>query len=143
MEPETRPDRRLAAVMATDVVGYSILMQSDEPAALFALTAIRDATQKQIKGHRGGIADTAGDSYAHQAGTIASGVMPWRQKCLIRRWIWASVWVVLATSFAAGPVHAQQPPTIERLNTDEPPRGAFAASGSGQLVHARNSRSRF
>jgi hypothetical protein len=55
---------------------------------------------------------------AHQAGTIASGVMPCRGKCLFRCRIWASVWVVLASSFAAGPVHAQQPPTIERLIAD-------------------------
>jgi hypothetical protein len=54
----------------------------------------------------------------HQAGTIASGVMPCRRKCLVRYWIWASAWVVLAPSFAAGPVLAQQPPTIERLITE-------------------------
>src|SRR5262245_61532064 len=62
MEPETRPDRRLAAVMATDVVGYSSLMQLDEAAALSALTAIREVSQKHIREHRGRIANTAGDS---------------------------------------------------------------------------------
>jgi hypothetical protein len=53
----------------------------------------------------------------HQAGTTASGVMSRRHKCLFGYWIWASVWVVLASSFA-GPVLAQQPPTIERLIAD-------------------------
>jgi class 3 adenylate cyclase len=48
---ETKPDRRLAAIMATDVVGYSKLMQSDEGVALAALAAIREATQSQIKQH--------------------------------------------------------------------------------------------
>ena len=37
MDPETRPDRRLAAIMATDVVGYSSLMQSDEVEARLRL----------------------------------------------------------------------------------------------------------
>jgi hypothetical protein len=55
---------------------------------------------------------------AYQAGTIVSGVMPRRHKCLIRYWTWASVWLVLASSLAAGPVPAQQPLTIERLIAD-------------------------
>ena len=41
MDHEAKPERRLAAIMATDVVGYSKLMQSDEAGALAALAAIR------------------------------------------------------------------------------------------------------
>ena len=74
MEPETRPDRRLAAVMATDVVGYSSLMQSDEAAALSALTAIREASLKQIREHRGRIANTAGDSVLAEFGSAEEAV---------------------------------------------------------------------
>jgi adenylate cyclase len=74
MDPETRPDRRLAAIMATDVVGYSTLMQSDEAAALSALTAVRDATQKQIREHRGRIANTAGDSVLAEFGSAVDAV---------------------------------------------------------------------
>ena len=44
-EDTTKPDRRLAAIMATDVVGYSKLMQSDEAGALAVLAAIRETTQ--------------------------------------------------------------------------------------------------
>jgi class 3 adenylate cyclase len=33
-DPEAKPKHRLAAIMATDVVGYSKLMQSDEAAGL-------------------------------------------------------------------------------------------------------------
>ena len=33
---EAKPKHRLAAIMATDVVGYSKLMQSDEAKALYA-----------------------------------------------------------------------------------------------------------
>jgi TolB-like protein/class 3 adenylate cyclase/Tfp pilus assembly protein PilF len=61
-DPEAKPKHRLAAIMATDVVGYSKLMQSDETAALAALTEVRNATQQQIELHQGRIANTAGDS---------------------------------------------------------------------------------
>src|SRR4051794_22655472 len=74
MNPEARPDRRLAAVMATDVVGYSKLMQSDEAVALAALAAIREATQNQIRGHRGRIANTAGDSVLAEFGSAVEAV---------------------------------------------------------------------
>ena len=49
---------------------------------------------------------------------MASGVMRRRHKRLIRSTFWASVWLVLASSLASGPVPAQQPLTIERLIAD-------------------------
>ena len=72
--PRDQPERRLAAIMATDVVGYSKLMQSDEAGALAALAAIREATQKQIKQHRGRIANTAGDSVLAEFGSAVEAV---------------------------------------------------------------------
>ena len=60
--------------MATDVVGYSKLMQSDEAGALAALAAIREATQNQIKQHRGRIANTAGDSVLAEFGSAVEAV---------------------------------------------------------------------
>jgi len=48
--------------MATDVVGYSRLIQSDEAGTLAALGAIRTAIENQISQYRGRIANTAGDS---------------------------------------------------------------------------------
>jgi adenylate cyclase len=62
MNNEPRPERRLAAILASDVVGYSSLMQSDEAGTLAALTTIREATEKQVERHRGRVANTAGDS---------------------------------------------------------------------------------
>ena len=59
---EPRPDRRLAAIMATDVVGYSRLIQTDEAGTLAALGIIRTAIEDQISQYRGRIANTAGDS---------------------------------------------------------------------------------
>src|SRR6476620_11117786 len=69
-----KSERRLAAIMATDVVGYSKLMQSDEAGALAALAAIRGATQNQISQHRGRIANTAGDSVLAEFGSAVEAV---------------------------------------------------------------------
>src|SRR4026208_828966 len=74
MDNEPKPDHRLAAIMATDVVGYSKLMQSDEARALAALVAIRETTQNQIKQHRGRIANTAGDSVLAEFGSAVDAV---------------------------------------------------------------------
>src|SRR5262245_64166451 len=74
MDNEPKPDHRLAAIMATDVVGYSKLMQSDEAGALAALATIREATQNQIKQRRGRIANTAGDSVLAEFGSAVEAV---------------------------------------------------------------------
>src|SRR5262245_35503641 len=71
---EAKPEHRLAAIMATDVVGYSRLMQADEAGALAALAAIREATQNQIGQHRGRIANTAGDSVLAAFGSAVEAV---------------------------------------------------------------------
>src|SRR6476620_9321096 len=71
---KANPERRLAAIMATDVVGYSRLMQSDEAVALTALAAIREATQNQINQHRGRMANTAGDSVLAEFGSAVEAV---------------------------------------------------------------------
>jgi TolB-like protein/class 3 adenylate cyclase len=73
-DQEVRPKHRLAAIMATDVVGYSKLMQSDETAALAALAEIQNATQQQIELHQGRIANTAGDSVLAEFGSAVEAV---------------------------------------------------------------------
>jgi adenylate cyclase len=54
--------RRLAAIFAADVEGYSRLMGADEVATLNALTARREILDMLIATHGGRIANTAGDS---------------------------------------------------------------------------------
>ena len=55
-------ERRLAAIVAADVEGYSRLMHSDEEATMSALSARRTIVDDLIAVHRGRIANTAGDS---------------------------------------------------------------------------------
>jgi TolB-like protein/class 3 adenylate cyclase len=73
-DKEAKPTRRLAAIMATDIVGYSRSMLSDEAATLSALAIIREATQKHINQHWGRIANTAGDSVMAEFGSAVEAV---------------------------------------------------------------------
>jgi adenylate cyclase len=61
-DQETKSDRRLTAIMVTDIAGYSGLMQSDEAGTFVALGTMRGAAEKLVRQHRGRIANTAGDS---------------------------------------------------------------------------------
>src|SRR6478736_3182385 len=64
MEPagDDRVERRLAAVLAADVAGYSRLMGVDEEGTLARLKAVRkDLVDPTIASHRGRIVKTTGD----------------------------------------------------------------------------------
>ena len=59
---EARVERRLAAVLAADVAGYSRLMGNDEEGTLTALKACRrELTDPKLAEHRGRIVKTTGD----------------------------------------------------------------------------------
>ena len=66
-----RVERRLAAIMAADVAGYSRLVGSDEIGTLRLFTARRKILDSLIAEHRGRIANTAGDS------VLAEFPAPW------------------------------------------------------------------
>ena len=59
---ETGGRRRLAAILAADVAGYSRLMSADEDATVVALDAARAACQHWIAANQGRVIDMAGDS---------------------------------------------------------------------------------
>jgi class 3 adenylate cyclase len=57
-----RVERRLAAILAIDVAGYSRLMGADEEGTLATLKAIRrELADPKIDEHRGRIVKTTGD----------------------------------------------------------------------------------
>ena len=59
---EARVERRLAAILAADVAGYSRLMGVDEEGTLAALKAYRrELVDPKIAEHRGRIVKTTGD----------------------------------------------------------------------------------
>jgi adenylate cyclase len=59
---EARVERRLAAILAADIAGYSRLMGSDEEGTLAAITACRrELIDPKLAEHRGRIVKTTGD----------------------------------------------------------------------------------
>jgi adenylate cyclase len=67
--------RRLVAVFAADVEGYSRLMGADEVGTLKGLTERRAILDKLIGDHRGRIANTAGDSVLAEFGSAVEAAM--------------------------------------------------------------------
>ena len=67
-------ERRLAAIFAADVEGYSRLMGADEVETLQALTQRRAILDGLISDHRGRIANTAGDSVLAEFGSAVDAV---------------------------------------------------------------------
>src|SRR6201998_2264348 len=66
--------RRLVAVFAADVEGYSRLMGADEVGTLQGLTERRAILDRFIGEHRGRIANTAGDSVLAEFGSAVDAV---------------------------------------------------------------------
>jgi adenylate cyclase len=73
-EPE-RVERRLTAILAADVVGYSRLMGADEEGTLAALKAIRrELVDPRIVEHRGRIVKTTGDGLLVEFASVVDAV---------------------------------------------------------------------
>ena len=75
-----RVERRLAAILAADVAGYSRLMGADEEGTLGALKAIRrELGDPKVKEHRGRIVKTTFTSIPRsRAGSWWRGTKPCR-----------------------------------------------------------------
>src|SRR5215204_6662563 len=69
-----RIERRLAAIFAADVAGYSRLMNEDEVGTLRTLTAHREIMDGLIAEHGGRIANTAGDSVLAEFPSVVDAV---------------------------------------------------------------------
>jgi TolB-like protein/class 3 adenylate cyclase/tetratricopeptide (TPR) repeat protein len=67
-------ERRLVAIFAADVEGYSRLMGADEVSTLRDLTERRAILDELIASHRGRIANTAGDSVLAEFGSAVDAV---------------------------------------------------------------------
>jgi adenylate cyclase len=70
-----RVERRLAAILAADVVGYSRQMGADEEGTLAALKAIRhELGDPKVKEHRGRIVKTTGDGLLIEFASVVDAV---------------------------------------------------------------------
>ncbi|MDP6952279.1 MAG: adenylate/guanylate cyclase domain-containing protein [Alphaproteobacteria bacterium] len=75
---ETDVKRRLAAILAADVAGYSRLMGDDERATIAILREFRDVFRERIEANGGRVVDMAGDSvlsvFDSAAGAVQAGI---------------------------------------------------------------------
>lgn len=67
-------ERKLAAIVAADVAGFSLLMGADEDATLAALKAHRNAIEPVIFGHGGRIVKSMGDGLLIEYPTVGAAV---------------------------------------------------------------------
>jgi class 3 adenylate cyclase len=67
-------ERRLAAILAADVEGYTRLMRTDEEATLETLSAYREVIEGLIARHEGRVFSEAGDSVLAEFGSAVEAV---------------------------------------------------------------------
>src|SRR5215475_14263290 len=75
-EPSENPKvpRRLAAILAADISGYSALMGADEARTVRDLKDHLAVVLPMISGHGGRVIDTAGDGILAEFGSVVSAV---------------------------------------------------------------------
>ena len=74
---EERVQRRLAAIVAADVTGYSRLMGADEEGTLAQLKAHRsDLVDPKIRDHQGRIVKTTGDGMLVEFASVSMPCAP-------------------------------------------------------------------
>src|SRR3954451_1636367 len=66
--------RKLTTILAADAEGHGRLMAADEDAAMTLLSASRDVFGRLIEGHRGRIANTAGDGLIADVPSVVEAV---------------------------------------------------------------------
>ena len=75
MSPTARPERRLAAILAADVAGYSRLMERDEAGTLDRLKAHRkELAEPLVAEHRGRIVKLMGDGALCEFASVVDAV---------------------------------------------------------------------
>ncbi len=73
-EPDDALKRKLAAILSTDVKGYSRLMGEDEVATIRTLTAYRELMATLIQQHRGRVVDAPGDNLLAEFASVVEAV---------------------------------------------------------------------
>jgi adenylate cyclase len=73
--PAARVERRLAAILAADIVGYSRLIEQDEAATLEAIRDLRrEVIDPLLAKHRGRIVKLMGDGAIAEFGSVVDAV---------------------------------------------------------------------
>ena len=95
-------ERRLIAIFAADVEGYSRLMGADEVGTFKDLTQRRDILDSLIASRRGRIANTAGDSVLAEFGSAVDAVQcAVEAQAALFQLMWACHLTITSTSASA------------------------------------------
>ena len=73
--PESKPRRKLAAILAADVVGFSKMMGENEDRTLRNLKVCRTLTDESVKTHHGRVFGSAGDSIIAEFGSPVDAIV--------------------------------------------------------------------
>ena len=68
------PERRLAAILSADIVGYSRLMAEHEEATIQTVQAYREQIELLLRQHRGRLVDFTGDNFLAEFGSVVEAV---------------------------------------------------------------------
>src|SRR5579862_2914313 len=71
---EAAPARKLTAILAADVAGYSRMMRADQSGTIDKLTVRREILDEALAARRGRIANTAGDSVLAEFGSVVDAL---------------------------------------------------------------------
>src|SRR5215470_17577393 len=71
---KTKIPRRLAAILAADIAGYSALMGTNEADTVRSLKEHQTVVLPMIKEHGGRVIDTAGDGILAEFGSVVNAV---------------------------------------------------------------------
>src|SRR4029450_11189032 len=69
---KTKVSRRLAAILAADISGYSALMGADEAETVRSLKEHQAVVLPMVKEHGGRVIDTAGDGILAEFGSVVN-----------------------------------------------------------------------
>src|SRR5258708_3145587 len=120
---EARVERRLAAILAADVAGYSRLMGADEVGTLAALKAHRrQIVDPAIAASKGRIVQTTGDGmlveFASAVDAVTCAMRPWNQRSAIAS---ASMSVTSSSKATISSATREQPIMVLFSNKDYSP----------------------
>lgn len=74
MPAASETHRKLAAILSVDAVGYSRLMQADEPATVETLNVYRAAMRRVIERHKGRVVNAPGDALLAEFASVVEAV---------------------------------------------------------------------
>ena len=116
------PTRRLAAILAADVAGYSRLIGTDEQGTLNRLRSIRtDVVDPKITEHHGRLVKTTGDGLLVEFGSVVDAL-----RCALEA---LRRLTLIVAGLIVGAVSAQAQETVHRI-------GFFANAEYPELEHA-------